>query len=135
MAEKLITQNLASVINKRTLPGITIWNRLEGRPRAERFDRALRAEVRDPLWMLTRQWQMGEFQGDDAASPIFAKVRIETTSFRKFQVADGPVEDFNEAIPLEAQVEQMPVQFAQAGHEISLDIRLLAGRHWIKLIR
>ena len=29
-------------------------------------DRALRAEVRDPLWMLTRQWQMGEFQGDDA---------------------------------------------------------------------
>ena len=51
-------------------PGITIWNRLEGRPRAEKFDRALRAEVRDALWMLTRQWQIGEFHGDDAGSPI-----------------------------------------------------------------
>ena len=30
------------------------------------------AEVRDALWMLTRQWQMGEFEGDDAGSPIEA---------------------------------------------------------------
>ena len=40
---------------------VTIWNRLEGRPRSVDFTRALRAEVRDALWMLTRQWQMGEF--------------------------------------------------------------------------
>ena len=32
------------------------------------FDRALRVEVRDALWMLTRQWQTGEFQGEDAGS-------------------------------------------------------------------
>ena len=87
MAAKFITENLASVIRAKTIPGITIWNRLEGRPRAEKFDRALRAEVRDPLWMLTRQWQMGEFRGDDAGSPIFAKVRIETT--RLTQISGG----------------------------------------------
>ena len=46
------------------------WNRLEGRPRTTDFERSLRAEVRDPLWFLTRQWQFGEFQGEDAASPI-----------------------------------------------------------------
>lgn len=132
---KLITANLESVIAKKALPGLTIWNRLEGRPRADKFDRALRAEVRDPLWMLTRQWQMGEFRGDDAGSPIFAKVRVETTRLRKYQPANGAVEEFNDAIPLEARVEQRPVPLVLAGHEVSLDIRLLAGRHWNKLIQ
>ena len=49
---------------------MTTWNRLEGRPRTIELERALRAEVRDALWMLTKQWQMGEFRGSDAGSPI-----------------------------------------------------------------
>ena len=40
-------------------PSITAYNRLEARARTEDFERSLRAEIRDPLWMLTRQWQMG----------------------------------------------------------------------------
>lgn len=40
-------------------PLISNRNRLEGLPRSEAFDRTLRAEVADPLWMLTRQWQLG----------------------------------------------------------------------------
>lgn len=134
-SEKLITANLGSVIARRESPGISLWNRLEGRPRADKFDRALRAEVRDALWMVTRQWQMGEFQGDDAGSPIFAKVRLETTRLRKYQAADGPVEEFDNATPLESRVEQMPLPLILAGQEVSLDIRLLVGRHWIKLVQ
>ena len=30
--------------------------------------------MRDPLWMLTRQWQFGEFRGEDAASPVTARI-------------------------------------------------------------
>ena len=55
---------------RKPLPILHGWNRLEGRPRITDFERSLRAEVRDPLWFLTRQWQFGEFQGEDAASPI-----------------------------------------------------------------
>lgn len=33
------------------------------------LDAGFRAEVHDPLWFLTRQWQLGEHQGEDAASP------------------------------------------------------------------
>lgn len=135
MPNKLITENLATVIQTKSRPGITFWNRLEGRPRADKFDRALRAEVRDPLWMLTRQWQMGEFRGDDAGSPIFSKVAIETTRLRKYQPAQGEAEPFNDAMPLEARVEQMPISFAQGGHEMSLDVRLLMGRQWLKLVQ
>jgi hypothetical protein len=142
MAPSLVTANLASVISEKLRPGITLWNRLEGRPRADKFERALRAEVRDPLWMVCRQWQVGEFQGDDAGSPIFAKVRVETTRLRKYQPADGPVERFDDNIPLEAHVEKMPVAFVQqqthhsvpSTLEIALDVRLLMGRQWLKLM-
>ena len=45
------------------VPAITAYNRLEGRPRTVDFTRSLRAEVRDALWFLTRQWQLGELAG------------------------------------------------------------------------
>ena len=128
MAAKLITANLASVIGEVA----SRHHLLEpaGGPAARReVRRALRAEVRDPLWMLTRQWQMGEFRGDDAGSPIFAKVRIETTRLRKYQAERRPVEPFDDAVPLEARVERMPMR-VRAGRRtsMSLDIRLLMGR-------
>src|SRR5512138_976960 len=109
MADKYIVPDLKSVIDTRDIVGITSWNRLEGRPRAEKFDRALRAEVRDALWMLARQWQMGEFRGDDAGSPIAAKVHVETTRLRKYQPAHGEVAMFDDGTPLETRVEQRPI--------------------------
>ena len=30
----------------------------------------LSARLADPLWMLARQWQLGEFRGDDAGSAV-----------------------------------------------------------------
>ena len=115
-------------------PTITIWNRLEGRPRAENCERALKAEVRDPLWMLSRQWQMGEFQGEDAASAILAKVHINTTSLTKYQPGEGDAMQFDVAVPLEVKVENQKIPFKLGGQEISLDLRLIMGRHWLKLL-
>ena len=36
---------------------LTQWNRIESRPRTNDLGDPLRAEVRDALWMLARQWQ------------------------------------------------------------------------------
>src|SRR4051812_20674481 len=58
------------------MASITIWNRVEPRPRVDDISIGLRAEVRDPLWMLTRQWQMGELQGDDAGSPAYVRAVV-----------------------------------------------------------
>jgi hypothetical protein len=33
------------------------------------LERGWSAELADPAWMLGRQWQMGEHQGEDASSP------------------------------------------------------------------
>ena len=124
-----ITSDVKTAIAQRAAPAITIWNRLEARPRVEKFDRALKAEVRDALWMLTRQWQFGEFRGDDAGSPYEAKLRITTTRLRKYQAGpDDPVEGFDdEIVPLETRVERRPVNF-------TLDLRMLMGRQWLKIL-
>lgn len=56
------------------MPSITFWNRLEPRPRSTDLANALAARVRDPAWFLARQWQLGEFHGEDAASPAYARI-------------------------------------------------------------
>src|SRR5579863_5964890 len=53
-------------------PSITTWTRLEPSPRDPTMQRSLQAQVRDALWMLGRQWQLGEFLGSDGGSPVQA---------------------------------------------------------------
>ena len=135
MNKYVVTENLEAVFaGKKIIPSITLWNRLESRPRTHDFDRALRAEIRDPLWMLCKQWQMGEFQGDDAGSPIFAKVHYETTQLTKYQAADNTAEPFDDDVPLEAKVERRAIHFSADGKPHSQDIRITLGRRWLKLI-
>src|ERR1043166_275160 len=96
-------------LSQRAFPTVTVWNRLEGRPRTTSFERALRAEVRDALWMLAKQWQMGEFRGDDAGSPVSARVCISTAKIARFQAAQGEVQTLDLNQPLEAVVERRPL--------------------------
>ena len=42
------------------------------------FERSLRARVADPVWFLTRQWQLGEHQGEDASSPVTVESALPT---------------------------------------------------------
>jgi hypothetical protein len=117
------------------LPTVSLWNRLEGRPRTVNFDRAMKAEVRDALWMLSKQWQLGEFIGDDAGSPVIAKTHLRTTRLTKYQAGQAPARPLEREVPLEATVESRPIVFEHAGQTMSLDIRLLMGRQWLKLVR
>ncbi len=114
-------------LDARTCEPFRAWNRLEPRPRAYEFDRVLKAEIHDPLWMLTRQWQFGEFQGEDTGSAVFAKVQIETTRVTKFKNRNGVAETFDEKIPLETRVERMPVLY-------DLRFRARAGQYWLKIL-
>ena len=92
-------------------PYITGWNRLEGRVRQEDFARALRAEARDPMWFLARQWQFLELEGDDAGSPIEARWAVKRRRIERFAVKGGEARHFSGELPLEAAVEREPVPF------------------------
>jgi hypothetical protein len=131
---ELIPNDIGDVLRRRRCPTVTVWNRLEGRPRTRSFERALRAEVRDALWMLSRQWQLGEFQGDDAGSPFFAKMHLATTRVTKYQPRDEPPQPFDDTVPLEAKVEARPIPLTIGSRTSALELRLAMGRQWLKLI-
>jgi len=101
-------------------------------PPPDRFALALQARVRDPLWMLARQWQVGEFRGEDGGSPIQATIRTESlplTSYRpSLSGAGGALDD---GTPLEAHVEREPVTLGLRG-SVQLGLWFeaqLAGAH------
>ena len=106
MPSALRVGDIQRALAARLYPSVTTWNRLEARPRTIAFDRALRAEVRDALWMITKQWQMGEVRGSDAGSPVYAKLMIDTTRLTKYQADSQAAQAFEYNVPLEATVEQ-----------------------------
>lgn len=136
MSEDFAIADIKTVLDaERVLAVLMVWNRLEGQPRTRNFLRALKAEVRDPLWLLSRQWQTGEFQGDDAGSPVLAKGHLTTRPLQGYRPGDGPDRDFPSEQPLEATVEARRVPFATRESLLSLDLRVSLGRHWLRLLR
>ena len=45
----------------------------------------LQARMHDPLWLLARQWQFGEFNGADAGSPAAAQVVVDQATLSRYQ--------------------------------------------------
>jgi hypothetical protein len=98
-------------------PSITTWNRLEPRPRSATIGPSLAAEIHDPFWLLARQWQLGEFQGEDAGSLAYVTHQVTSGAFvgwsdgtRSTPLSSGPLEPqlFAEPFPtddLSLQVE------------------------------
>jgi hypothetical protein len=127
--------DLTGALARREFPTVGVWNRLEGRPRTTDFARALRAEVRDPLWLLARQWQLGEFRATDGGSPVTATYSVVASPLTRFRPdpsgAPGPLPPDR---PLETVVERRPLPFAFGAEPISFDLRLALGRHWLKLV-
>ncbi|MBD11127.1 MAG: hypothetical protein CMN18_00260 [Roseovarius sp.] len=73
----------------------------------------LAARVADPLWYLARQWQVGEFKGEDAASPVAVDVAIDIypiTQVRRDNAKEPSTTAFTPGTgPIEPMVEAEPV--------------------------
>lgn len=127
MAQPISAELKDQLLAEKFRPAILSRNRLEGRPRKEDFDRSLRAEIRDPLWMICRQWQFGEFKGEDAGSAIKAKAQVATARLNRYAAGNQPAVAYDDQLPLETMVEREPVHF-------DLMTRAQMGRHWFKLL-
>lgn len=104
-----------------------VWTQYAPTAEGGEIGEALTARLRDPLWLLNRQWQVGEFFGEDAGSPIRVEVETEHFPADTFLVAGTSAPYAPEATPLEALVE------AEASAEAAPDMRLRA--HWGRLFR
>lgn len=104
------------------------WNRLEGRPRKKDFESVLKAKIHDPLWMLGRQWQMGEFKGNDTGSGILARVQMDYARISQQATLNGSPSTYSGKLPLEPLVERIT-------HRWSVKERILMGKKWLNFLK
>lgn len=96
--------------------------RLEPDPHQRDLARGWAAELADPAWLLGRQWQMGEHQGEDASSPVAVEVSSRATPIGVVaeQTALDPA-----TLPAQAIIESEPQDWWTPGRRVRLG-RLVA---------
>ena len=120
--------NSKIMLEEYRIPTITGYNRLEPVPRSKDPDNSLRADVRDALWMLTRQWQYGEFKGEDAGSPVTAMILGEHTAVDRVRMGEGDPTGYDPSQPLEATVEA-----EKLGNNLFFALQI--ARYFIRLLK
>ena len=103
---------------------------LESRTRNSNITDALRFRVYDPLWLLSRQWQLGEFKGNDAGTAMAVSCNVRTTSMSQYSYGEdnsNVVNSPNEE-PLEPIVEQI-------NRDITPMVRVEAATYFLDLLR
>jgi hypothetical protein len=106
-----------------------VIRRLEPRRPLRDLNDGIAAPLADPLWLLGRQWQLGEHQAEDAASPV--RVRIRASIQPLEPPATRPNADPT-TTPAEAIVEGEPEDWWTPGRRIRVGREaspFLAGLH------
>jgi hypothetical protein len=116
------------ILNDFGTKGFESWVHIEPRCRSEDLSQGIEARTADPLWMLARQWQMGEFKGEDNGSPVQVKVTYRTDEINKVKLGGGRPIDLANAPPLEAIVEREYV-------EMDWRTRVMVGQQFERLLR
>jgi hypothetical protein len=118
---------------------ITSWVRLEPRCRDDGLSEAVHARIYDPLWMLARQWQTAEFQGEDTGSPVMARWRGDSApvsryfagAIKKDTSVSAPRYDAR-SMPLEALVERQPLH--GTANQASLRLAVESGMDFLRML-
>ena len=97
----------------------------------------LQARMHDPLWLLARQWQFGEFNGADAGSPAAAQVVVDQATLSRYQPgpqsAAHPSRPYApETLALETLVESEAVG---TGARPNWKLAAEAGSHLLRLLQ
>lgn len=82
--------------------------RRETPSRGRGIEEGLAVRLHDPLWLLARQWQFGEFRHENSASPAWIEVETEVHVLDEWRTADGDSWQRYDAsaTPLERAVEE-----------------------------
>jgi hypothetical protein len=95
------------------------WTRLEPQSVSGDPTPGLEARIHDPLWLLARQWQLGELAGSDAGSPVSVDITTRSTDVVAFQPGDPaaarPARPWQTGDLIEPLVEREPTPARGAG--------------------
>ncbi len=108
--------------------------RMEPDSRTTDLENGIAARIADPLWFLTRQWQVSEFEGEDAGSPIDVCLSYITRSLKPVKLRDDDGNIISDtasqptgSLPMEKLIEQEWLEIdwtvaAQIGQEFEKQI-------------
>ena len=113
-------------------PSVTNWWRLEAHARDPRLSDALEARIADPLWMLGRQWQTGEFQATDGGTPVNARARISVRTLGLYRPGGAGAGAAAQPLDLAAGPLELLVEAEPALPDLRLSIA--GGRQWLRLL-
>ena len=105
------------------------WLRLEGGNHDPDLAEGLAAQISDPLWALARQWQVGEFAGEDAASPVMVAAEVDIAPLTAF----APGEEVLGAPKLPRGDADRPLEVLVEQESASDDVRLSLELGWLLL--
>lgn len=123
-----------------TTSSVTSWTRLEPQVADANIGVSSNARLFDPLWLMTRQWQVGEFQGEDTGTPVQARVRATTAPLTR--CVFGELSSTNNTAlpydpmraPLETLVERRQMRAADANDVRMLSLAVEAGLHFLRMV-
>lgn len=99
---------------------IDAYRRLETKPGDRDLENGFAARLHDPLWLLARQWQMGEHQGENASSPVRIDVSVARTPIDPL----GGNPDWDpQIIPPEALIESEQDDWWTMGRRVAIGDR------------
>ena len=125
------------------MPSITTWTRVEPQSRSDDVAGGVAARIHDPLWLLARQWQVAEFQGEDGGTPVVARWRGRVAPLSRCYLGaitpDTRVQAaaFDPAsLPLETMVERQPLPQGIAATPSADGLRRAvdAGQYFLRLL-
>jgi hypothetical protein len=123
-----------------TTSSITSWTRLEPQCADADIGATTNARLFDPLWLMTRQWQIGEFQGEDTGSPVLARVRATNATltrchFGELSAGNIAAQAYDPArAPLEALVERRRMRATDGNDSRMLTLAVEAGLHFLRML-
>lgn len=138
-AERFVFVRAANAPTPVERGSVTTWARIEPSCRDAAKRTGPRARVFDPLWMLARQWQMGEFQGRDGGTPVQARVRATSALLTRCHLGPPPVGATGQPYdplktPLDALVERRPMRAASQDDPAMLPLAVEAGLQFLRRV-
>ena len=106
--------------------------RLEPLHRSPEVAAGLTARVHDPAWALTRQWQLGEFAGQDAGSPVLVELAGHSTLITHWRASLDDSQPWISYHPREGPLDRLieAEEVRDADERTSVE----GGAHFVRLL-
>lgn len=109
--------------------------RLIPRSLSHSIEEGIQAKTKDPLWFLTRQWQLGEFKAENGGQPISADIVFQTEMIDGIRLVPNklfnPIDDA--LMPIETAVEKESFEDMGAWNPKQLEYQFAAKSSGITL--